>query len=256
MMTCTRLAASVMAPQRSRQQRYDLRIRGLSEVDVVHAHRHEVARCVQTDDRIGIQAVEDVRSGDGNSDDDARCRSRPRNSTGRAHRRPRGDAVVDNDHGAPREPDRLTAGSEHRGAAADLVTLRLLTMGEIRLRDTGCPNEILIASDGVLFADGAEREFFVPWRPDLAHDEHVERRIELPRNLSGDGHASARKAYDGCTVRSHAPAEDRIVLAERGCELPPSVLPVREDAHTLGIRVVAAFVNPASRALRRPKLSC
>jgi hypothetical protein len=81
--------------------------------------------------------------------------------------------------------------------------------------------------------DGAHGKFFTPGNADFAHDEDVERRRELDRDLVADRYPTARKRVDD---EIRAPG----VFAKRRGQNAPSVLSIGVEGHEVFSQVSRA----------------
>ena len=113
--------------------------------------------------------------------------------TGGPGRRPRRDAVIDHDRGTADEgPTRLMA-PKTPGPPFELGSFRSLHRGHLVLSDPGHGEHLVIQDPHAILADGAHSELGLIRHTKLAHDDHVERCIQLPGDLEGNRHAAPRQ---------------------------------------------------------------
>ena len=152
-----------------------------------------------------------------------RVAPRARATAGDAHRRARGDAVVDDDRGAPREVDRACIAAEPRDPGLEFVALAPLDRGELSRLQAHVGDDVVVEHPRPLLADRAHRELGLAGYSELAHDEHVERCTERDCDRRGDGDAAAGK-----------PEHDRIGRVDTeqaGGETPACLSPIGEVLH-------------------------
>ena len=103
-------------------------------------------------------------------------------------------------------PVRSTGGrstAEPAHARLELRAFPLLDGREARCGDAAVAKHVIVQHARPALADGAHRDLGLPGETELAHDEHVERRVERRRDLRRDGHAAPRQAeHDGALDRA------------------------------------------------------
>jgi len=157
---------------------------------------------VQAHDLVGDRAQLLARAGvgDGQADDHAGRVLQTHRPDGGDHRLADRRALVDEDDGAPGELGRRAIAAvvavHAREDAALLGVNGLDPVGG----DVQCLHDALDQDARAAGRDRPERVVLVARQAQLAHDEDVERRVELARHLRGDGPAAAREAEDDDAV--------------------------------------------------------
>jgi hypothetical protein len=90
------------------------------------------------------------------------------------------------------------------------------------------PHHLVVDDDRAVFADGAHRELSVPGHPELADQDHVDRRPDRPSDLGRHRHAAAREPDDDHGVAGAAAGER---IADRVAEPSACVDAIVEHDH-------------------------
>jgi len=141
---------------------------------------------------------------------------------GGAHGCPRREPVVDENDRARGDVERGTVTAVTMLTLLDLSTLRVDYRLQLRSIDAEVIDDVVVEHDRATARNRAQRELWLLRRPELAHDEDIERRTEIERDGMGDGHATARE-----TEHEHiGPTAE--VCEPRG-QLAAGVLAIRKD---------------------------
>ena len=120
---------------------------------------------------------------------------------GRPHRANRcehagagGDPVIDEDH----RVTRMSTGSPS-AAIGGLAAMKFRGFAVYRnpqlfVADAEIAHQVVVDDNAASGREGTHREFLPLRHTELAHQEHVERRVQERGDLPPDGHAAARKA--------------------------------------------------------------
>ena len=161
------------------------------------------------DDLVGmrLQLLERGRGRDRHAKHDVSRAALVESLEGGANGAARGDAVVDDDHGASADVDGAPAVTVRADALGHLALLLHDELGQLLLGHADELHRVPVDVHGPLLGHRANPELGLYRRADLAHDAHVERCIEGARDLVGDRDASSRKPeHDrlGSTVDTQA----------------------------------------------------
>jgi hypothetical protein len=105
-----------------------------------------------------------------------------------------GDAVVDHDRGLPGESDAGPVATEAPRSSFQLGSLALFNLGQLGVGDMGELHDLVVDDPDSVLADRAHPQLGLEGHTELAHHDHIERRVERLRDLEGHRHAAARKA--------------------------------------------------------------
>ncbi len=72
----------------------------------------------------------------------------------------------------------------------------MLHSGDVVLGGSYQANEVVVDDADAVLADRAHRQLGLAGRPDLAHQDHVERRVEGAGDLERNRHAATRETED------------------------------------------------------------
>ena len=142
---------------------------------------------------------------------------------GRAHRGPRRQAVVDQDHCATREIERRPCSAIESLASLELLLFACRHRVDRALRN-GKRRSLGIHDTDSAGSDSAHRVFLVSRNSKLANDENVERNVKRLRDLECYGNTAAWQ-----------PEHDHVRLAPIGHQtlrkLSSRVVPILEEVH-------------------------
>ena len=216
-------AAGDRGTARLLEQHPDLVVGRLREVLVPDSHGLQRPGCDHAHHVVGhgAQAVAHVRVGDRDGDDDPRRLVGPQGMQRRQHGRPRGQPVVDEDDRAAGDVGRRAVTAVRLLAALQLAPL----LGVDRLDPLGRQiqrlDQLGVENADTTGGDRAERVLLVSRHAELAHEKHVQGRVQRPRDLVADGHATARQGEHDDIVAAR-------VVAQPLREQPAGVRPVPE----------------------------
>ena len=225
--------AHVVAGAGRGQQVPHLLVGGLIEVVVEAADGHERLRGGEAHDLVHLAAERGARGRGGHRHGhDHLGRMLPsKRRHRRAHRRSGGEPVVHEDDRAPGEGRRRAVATIRTLAAVELA--RFLRRHAVdRFRADGERVHHLVVDDAhAARRDRAHGQLLLPGRAQLADDEHVQGRVEAPRDLVRHGDSTPRQP-------EHDQPPPAPVGAEAGDELAAGVGAVAEQHQppsTLGL---------------------
>jgi hypothetical protein len=134
------------------------------------------------------------------------------------HRGSRRQPVVDEDHRAAGHVGRRPVAAVGALAPLQLAPLlRIDRLDPLRRQAERLDHRLVEHADAA-GRDRAERMLLVPGHPELAHQEHVERRTQLPSDLVRDRHAAPRQPEHDDVVAPRVAAQ---ALREHPAGVPP-----------------------------------
>ena len=172
-----------------------LAIVDLGEVVVPLADRPQPGRLLDADDLVGVvrEGSHRVGCGDGDGQHDAIRAVGASDMTGSPRRRAGGDAIVDDHRDSADEIDSGSVSSEACGPALEFFALLLLDPAEVGCRGTDHTDDLVVDHPHAVLADRPHRQFGLARNADLAHDDHVEWRVQCAGDLVGDRDTSSRQ---------------------------------------------------------------
>ena len=135
-------------------------------------------------------------------------------------RRPRRDAVVDDDDDPAGDRDARPFSTEPPGASGQLCALLCLDRGELLVCHACIAQNVFVENAGTAFSDRAHRELGLEGDTQLAHDDQLERRAEPARHFGGNGYPTSRQTDDDDVLSAEVREVPR--------EVPTGVGPVLE----------------------------
>src|SRR5919106_2477740 len=181
-----------------REQLADLLVRGLREVLVPAAHGVERLRRDGADDLVDLrpQRFAGVGCCGRNRHHDARGLQLAQRLDGGEHSGPGRQPVIHEDYGAtPHVRGRTTAAVD---ALAPLQLLQLPGRDRIDhvVRNAQAGHDVVVEHAHAAGRDGAHRHLLIAGHAQLAHDEHVQGRIERAGHFVSHGHAATGQGQD------------------------------------------------------------
>src|SRR6185312_10093389 len=234
-------------PVRIAQAGYDLGVRGLLEVVVPLADGEERFGSLQGDEPVGLvrQALLPVGWCDGDRDHHLGGTELPGGAAGRDRSGASRDAVVRDDGALARQIEATGTRPELVRPPGEFGSLTRLHLGQLRFADAHHPHRCRVDDAHAVLANRAHRILRMPSTAELAHHDHVERRLECARDLMPHRHTAAGKAeHDGV-----APAQ----LQQDLREAPSGIRSVCEHAFSPPPPVSACAATEQRSSERAPQ---
>src|ERR671911_2255013 len=180
------------------EQFNDLLVRGLLEVPVPEAYGPQVRRRLQADQIVhhAQKEIGGLGCAYGRCQDQSSRLPQTQGLYCGAGRHPGSEAVVDQDRGPPHHFCLGPLAPEVAQSAPYLRELLLRDLLDVVVGDAETPDHVLVEDTHTAGRDGPDAELWLPWRPELARDEHVERRSERARDLIPYRHPSSWQGED------------------------------------------------------------
>ena len=180
-------------------------IRELMEIAVELADSKEHRRRAQAHDFVHLiaQRLDGIGRCDRNREDHFLWPLLPNSSQRGAYRSAGRDAIVDDDHGAILELDARAPAAIDLIPAMDFLQLVVNLAFQIVARDAQRAHHFAIENRLRMIAvdHRADPQLGLAGRAELAHDDHIERRIQRARDLEGHRNAAARHAQNDRILR-------------------------------------------------------
>src|SRR5215208_4899862 len=158
----------------------NLLVRGLLEVSVPETYSPEVRRRLQADQLVhrGLEEICGLGGAYWRCQDEASRLPQSQGLYGGAGRHPGSEPVVDQDRGPPYHFRLRSLSPEVAQPPPYLRQLLRRDLLDVVVGDAETPDNVLVEDAHAVCRDGPDAELRLPRRPELARDEHVERRLE------------------------------------------------------------------------------
>ena len=208
------------------QKLFDLRVGRLGKIVVRLPDGDEVYRTVCADDLVGLllESRARFRRPDGDADNDSLGPPLAESDHRCPHARAGGDAIVHEDHGAAPHVERRALSAVEALAALQLETLSGRDRLHDRLGQTQGSHEVVIDDAHGTGGKGTHGKLLVPGKSQLAHDEDIERRVELSSYLESHRHTAARQGQ-------HHPARAVRMPPQLARECSSRLAPIPKERH-------------------------
>jgi membrane protein YdbS with pleckstrin-like domain len=218
------------------QQVEHLRILGRVEIAIIGPDTAEVLRGAQRDDGVDarFQPPRSARRHHWRGDNRQRRAADSCDFSGGTDGGAGRDAVVNHDRDAPSQIQRTGRRSQRAYPCLQLCSLTFLNRQDHRVIE-GQPTQQLCVENGhTTFANCSHRQLRLQRDAELAHDEHIQRRIQRPSNLKGDRNPATWQ------TENHHPrpldATESMHVTQQLTQQPAGLSAVGKTTHTLTSR--------------------